>query len=161
MFRDMKGRVVILVLAWVMFACDREPTGRKQIQLTGTWRLISGALVEKGDTTVTDYTGDIEMIKIINDTHFAFLNHNVNRDKDSLATQFSAGGGRYQLNGDQYTEHLDYYTDPQWEGNDFIFTVTIQNDTLTQRGVEKVEGTSIDSLNIEKYVRVKEVSQEK
>jgi hypothetical protein len=43
------------------------------------------------------------------------------------------------LKGDQYTEHLNYYSDPKWEGKTFIFTVSLQNDTLTQRGTEKVE----------------------
>jgi hypothetical protein len=139
-----------------MFSCQQnEPANSEQIQLNGTWQLISGTLIEKGDTTVTDYTRGIQMIKIINDSHFAFLNHDLNKGKDSLATQFVAGGGQYELNGDQYTEHLEYCSDRQWEGNDFVFTVAIKNDTLTQRGVEKVEGTGIDRLNIEKYVRVK------
>jgi hypothetical protein len=70
------------------------------------------------------------MIKIINDSHFSFLNHDLNKGKDSLNTQFVAGGGRYDLEGDQYTEHLEYCSARvKWEGNDFKFTVTIQNDT--------------------------------
>jgi hypothetical protein len=37
--------------------------------LKGTWQLISGTLIEKGDTTITDYTRGVQMIKIINDSH--------------------------------------------------------------------------------------------
>lgn len=148
----MKRYLPILIFACGMLACQAK---KPKIELQGTWQLISGTLIEKGDTTVTDYTRDIQMIKIINDSHFAFLNHTLNKNTDSLARQFSAGGGWYELNGDQYTEHLEYFSDPQWEGNDFEFTVTIQNDTLTQRGIEKIEGTGIDRLNIEKYVRVR------
>jgi hypothetical protein len=152
----MKRYLFFLLSGCGMFSCQQnEPANSEQIQLNGTWQLISGTLIEKGDTTVTDYTRGIQMIKIINDSHFAFLNHDLNKGKDSLATQFVAGGGQYELNGDQYTEHLEYCSDRQWEGNDFVFTVAIKNDTLTQRGVEKVEGTGIDRLNIEKYVRVK------
>ena len=77
------------------------------------------------------------------------------RVKIRLATQFVAGGGRYELAGDNYTEHLEYCSARQWEGNDFVFTVEIKNDTLTQSGIEKIEGTTIDRLNIEKYVRLK------
>lgn len=95
------------------------------------------------------------MIKVINGSHFAFLNHDVNKGKDSLAAQFVAGGGKYELKGDQYTEHLEYCSAREWEGNDFVFTISIQNDTLTQSGVEKVEGTDIDRMNIEKYFKVK------
>ena len=152
----MKRYLFILLAGYGMLSCQRnERATAERIQLDGTWQLISGTLIEKGDTTITNYTRDIQMIKVINDSHFAFLNHDLNKGKDSLTVQFVAGGGRYQLKGDQYTEHLEYCSDRQWEGNDFVFTVSIQNDTLTQRGIEKVEGTTIDRLNIEKYVRVK------
>ena len=152
----MKRYLFILLSGCTMLSCQQnEAANADRIQLDGTWQLISGTFIENGDTTETDYTRDIQMIKIINDSHFAFLNHDLNKGKDSLAAQFVAGGGRYELNGDQYTEHLEYCSDRQWEGNDFVFTVTIKNDTLTQRGIEKVEGTTIDRLNIEKYVRIR------
>ena len=152
----MKQYLLILLSGCALCCCQQKKSATaEETPLKGTWQLISGTLIEKGDTTITDYTREIQMIKIINDSHFAFLNHDLNKGKDSLARQFVAGGGKYELTGDQYTEHLEYCSDRQWEGNDFHFTVTIQNDTLTQRGVEKVAGTSIDRLNIEKYVRVK------
>jgi hypothetical protein len=67
---------------------------------------------------------------------------------------FSAGGGRYKLKGDQYTEYLEYCNDRAWEGNAFLFTVAIRNDTLTQTGMETIEATKVNRRNIEKYVRV-------
>lgn len=85
---------------------------------------------------------------------FAFLQHDLKKGKDSTAV-FAAGAGRYSLNDSLYTEHLEYCSDRNWEGNDFNFTVTIKNDTLTQSGVEKVEGTVINRINIEKYIRLK------
>ena len=151
----MKKYLVVLAVVCTLVACEQREVKTAENPLKGTWQLISGTLIEKGDTTTTDYTRDVQMIKIINDSHFSFLNHDLKKGKDSLAAQFVAGGGRYELNGDQYTEHLEYCSAREWEGNDFAFTVTIQNDTLTQRGTEKVEGTAIDRLNIEKYVRLK------
>jgi hypothetical protein len=121
--------------------------------LEGTWKLISGTLIERGDTTVTDYTGNESMIKIINDSHFAFLRHDLNEGQDSTAI-FVAGGGAYTLEGDQYTEHLEYCSAREWEGNTFQFTVTLDGDTLTQEGVEKVEELGVERLNVEKYVRI-------
>ena len=144
-----------IAVACSLISCQQKEIKTADNPLKGTWQLISGTLIEKGDTTTTDYTKDVQMIKIINDSHFSFLNHDLKKGKDSLAAQFVAGGGRYELNGDQYTEHLEYCSAREWEGNDFAFTITIQNDTLTQRGTEKVEGTTIDRLNIEKYVRRK------
>ena len=55
----------------------------------------------------------------------------------------------------QYTEHLEYCKEREWENNDFSFTVSIIKDTLIQSGIEKIEKTGINRLNTEKYVRLK------
>lgn len=124
-------------------------------QFAGTWKLLEGTIVEKGDTTVTDYTKDKSFIKIINSSHFSFLLHDLGQGKDSANAAFTAGGGRYTLVGNQYTEHLEYCSAREWEGHDFHFTVSIRNDTLIQTGEEKLESEGVNRLNTEKYVRVK------
>ena len=124
------------------------------VPLTGTWKLIKGTTIEKGDTIVKDYTKNISFIKIINETHFAFLQHDLNKGKDTAAV-FASGGGSYLLSDSLYTEHLEYCSDRNWEDNDFKFIVHIQNDTLIQTGVEKVESIGIERINIEKYIRLK------
>jgi len=129
-------------------------TGSTSLPLQGTWRLLSGTLIEKGDTMVTDYSKGVSFIKIINPTHFAFLQHDVKKGKDSTAV-FVAGGGTYSLMDSSYTEHLEYCSAREWEGNDFPFSITIRNDTLIQSGIEKVEGAGVNRINIEKYVRIK------
>jgi hypothetical protein len=153
----MKSQIIFILAVISLSACttkkDPEPTTSTS-QLTGTWKLISGTLTEKGNSTVTDYTKNISFIKIINDTHFAFLQHDLNKGKGADSV-FIAGGGSYSLKDSAYTEHLEYCTARNWEDNNFSFTVTIQNDTLVQRGVEKVEAAGIDRVNIEKYVRIK------
>lgn len=137
-------------------ACQREASEQRDaVSLEGTWQLISGTLIEKGDTTITDYTQKQSMMKVINKTHFAFLSHDLNQGKDSTA-MFGAGGGNYVLNGDQYTEHLVYCNAREWEGHTFQFTVKIQNDTLIQSGVEKIESAGVDRINIERYIRIKD-----
>jgi hypothetical protein len=123
--------------------------------IIGTWQLISGTLIEKGDTTVTDYTKNVSMIKVINNTHFSFLNHDLNHGKDSTNASFAAGGGKYELRGDQYIEHLEYCSDRGWEGHDFSFTIEVKNDTLIQTGIEKLADLGIERFNIERYSRVK------
>ena len=145
---------VILPFALLLSCTSTTTTTTTGVPITGTWRLISGTTITGGDSTVTDYTKGSGMIKIINDSHFAFLKHDLNSPKDS-SNHFDAGGGSYTLTGNAYTEHLDYYADRNWEGKTFDFTVTISNDTLIQRGMEKVEGAGIDREIIERYVRVK------
>ena len=154
----MKILIYLLLPCLVLAACKgNNPKNMAQkttLPIEGTWKLICGTLIEKGDTTVTDYTKDISFIKIINDSHFAFLSHDLHHGKNADSS-FSAGGGRYTIKDSLYTEHLEYCNDRQWEGNDFNFTVTIINDTLTQTGIEKVANTGINRLNIEKYSRMR------
>lgn len=147
-----------IVASAFLFSCgsasgDQEAK-QATLPLAGTWRLITGTTMDKKDTVVTDYTKDKSFIKIINDSHFSFLSHDLNKGK-ALPALFSAGGGSYSLNGDEYTEHLEYCSDREWEGNDFKFKVTINNDTLVQTGIEKIDSIGVDRINTEKYVRVK------
>jgi hypothetical protein len=150
------GLIIIasaLLISWGIKSKKQDNT-EKRLPITGTWKLISGTLIEKGDTTVTWYIKDVSFIKIINDTHFAFLSHDLNKGKDSSA-MYSSGGGSYSLKNNQYTEHLEYCNDRQWEGNDFSFTISINKDTLIQTGIEKVADAGVNRLNIEKYIRWK------
>jgi hypothetical protein len=148
------GFVLILIS---LISCDSKKNSdvpeSSLAPIAGTWKLISGTIIEKGDTSVTDYTQNISFIKIINDTHFAFLQHDVNKGKDSTAV-FVAGGGSYSLKDSLYTEHLEYCSAREWEDNDFIFTIDIKNDTLVQKGMEKIESAGVDRINIEKYIRL-------
>jgi hypothetical protein len=148
----MYSKILFLFIFISIFSCKKEDKNKNQ--LVGTWQLITGTLIEKGDTTITDYTQKISFIKIINDTHFAFMQHDLNKGKDSSAV-FGAGGGKYTLVDSVYQEQLEYCNAREWEGNNFDFVITIQHDTLIQKGIEKVEKAGINRINIEKYVRIK------
>lgn len=145
-----------LLAAWLFFSSCTHSDAPAGLRLDGTWQLISGMTITKNDTV--RYATDFKMIKIINDSHFAFLRHDSNPPKDS-ANHFDGGGGRYTLSGDQYAEHLDFYADRNWEGKLFTFTVKLSNDTLTQTGIEKVEGANVNHVIVEKYVRVSPAAQ--
>ncbi|WP_158795865.1 hypothetical protein [Pedobacter sp. L105] len=152
----MKAKYCMIFLALgLLYACTTKvskPAG--DLHLNGTWQLISGTEISGGIKTVTDYTKKQQMIKIINDTHFAFLKHNLVTNKDST-NHFDAGGGTFTLNGNQYTEHLDYYANKNIEGNTFTFTVSIKNDTLIQQGIEKLKSGGAEKTIYEKYIRLK------
>jgi hypothetical protein len=151
----MKRNIYFFILVVIGLACNSKQPEKEanQTSLVGTWKLLSGTLIEKGDTAVTDYTKNVSFIKIINKTHFSFMKHDLNKGKDSTAS-FDAGGGTYTLVGNTYTENLEYCNARDWEGNAFKFEISIHNDTLIQKGVEKIEKSGIDRLNIEKYLRV-------
>jgi hypothetical protein len=143
------------LLGWIAATCLLYSCATKQTEtpLVGTWELISATATE-GDSTYSTFDANRKMIKLINATHFAFLNHAVQPGSDTAADRFSAGGGKYSLVDSVYTEELDYYVDKAWENNKFKFVVSISNDTLVQKGVEKVEKLGIDRVIVEKYKRV-------
>lgn len=140
---------IILILC-VFSACEKQSSP----SLKGTWQLISATSTEK-DSTFSTFNPKVKMIKIINASHFAFLSHDITGAKDSTKVAFSSGAGTYTLKDSIYTENLEYFIDPQWENHKFEFVVKIQNDTLVQKGVEKLEKLGIDRIIVEKYVRVK------
>ncbi|MEO6548094.1 MAG: hypothetical protein ABIN94_08850 [Ferruginibacter sp.] len=161
----MKSTIGFMAIMIILVSCasqTKEDTSKAKedtlkvatLPIAGTWQLVTGTLIEKGDTVVTDYTKNVSFIKIINDTHFAFLQHDLKKGKDSAAVYVS-GGGLYSLKDSVYTEHLEYCSARTWEGNDFTFNIQIKNDTLIQSGVEKVENAGVNRINTEKYTRVK------
>ena len=150
-----KSTIQFFAAIMLFASCNNEKKqNQNQLPLIGTWELISATSTEK-DSTVSTFNPKIKMIKIINPTHFAFLSHDLNMGKDTTSAAFTAGGGTYTLVDSVYTEHLDYFIDRNWENNKFEFVVKIQNDTLIQKGIEKVEKLGIDHIIVEKYKRVK------
>ncbi|MDB5121251.1 MAG: hypothetical protein JWN56_2469 [Sphingobacteriales bacterium] len=154
----MKASIGIILISGIMMSCGTSST-KKAEQTTpkpivGTWKMISSTLVEKGDTTNTEFSKDQSFIKIINDSHFAFLQHDLRKGKDSTAV-YSSGGGTYALDGNTYTEHLEYCSAREWEGNDFKFTLMLKGDTLIQKGIEVVESAGVNRENTERYIRMK------
>ena len=142
---------IFMTVISVLTACHSRHNRRPII---GTWELISSSSTQH-DSTVSTYDPAFKMIKIINATHFAFFRQKMGTVKDSSTNGFTAGDGRYAQTDSNYTEYLDYYIDRQWENNKFAFVVKIVNDTLVQKGVEKVPGLGVDRVIDERYKRVK------
>ena len=156
----MKQKLILLlsISSILLFSCsvtvNNYDKKNKDIDLIGTWHLISGTTITQKDTVNTDYTKNVYGIKMFNKTHFSFFNHDINKGKDSTAA-FTAGGGRYSLQGSNYTENLEFLNYRDWEGRSFHFPIKIKNDTLVQQGVEKLEDLGINRIIIEKYVKLK------
>jgi hypothetical protein len=150
--------LVTLLLAMTIISCNVEVKNDETTQssdLEGTWELLSETKIEKGDTTFTPAASTQKMIKIINATHFSFVRHDLTQGKDSTTASFVSGAGTYALKDSSYTENLEYCTAREWEGHSFNFTVKIKEDTLVQKGVERLENLGIDRIIIEKYARVR------
>lgn len=148
--------VSLIWLTLLLFSCSYEKDEKtSSTLLEGTWELVAETKIENGDTTFTPASTGERMIKVINKTHFSFLRHDLNGGKDSTHL-FVAGGGTYKLNGNTYTENLEFCNFREWENHSFLFTVSVRHDTLIQQGTEKLEGLNIDRIIIEKYKRVEQ-----
>lgn len=144
-------KLIFLVVCCTLFACTSEKPANP---IEGTWLLLNGITIQQNDSTFTDYTQNQKTIKIINQDHFSFLRHDLNKGADSAAV-FVAGGGKYFLEGNKYTEHLEFCNYREWEDNTFHFEVQLRGDTLVQKGIEKIEELGVDQVIIETYVRLK------
>ena len=143
---------LFILLCLAVMAC-KGPIVDSSENIQDTWRLISGETIRGTDTTFTDYTKDQKVLKIINDTHFSFIRHDLSKGTDTTNALFVAGAGTYQLDGDQYKEYLEFCNYRPWEGHDFEFQILIKVDTLIQTGVEKIEELGVDQIITETYIR--------
>jgi uncharacterized protein (TIGR03067 family) len=94
--------------------------------LAGTWELVSA---EYGGQTAPV---DMKELKMISAKHFMFITYD---RKTSKAIRH--GTGTYTLDGDSYTEHVDFMSGEGTDGatgKDFTFKIKLDGDTLTQTG---------------------------
>lgn len=113
--------------------------------IVGEWQLVSAELTIGSNTFPTFNAETHQMVKIITDSHFAFVSKGPERpqfssyaltDAEKLIafSNFGGGAGRYSITGNKYTEHVEYSQYPNYEGQSLTFSITIEGDTLTQEG---------------------------
>ena len=155
----MKQLLLCLFAALLYTSCKeknktRDSTASSEIQ--GTWKLISNVIITKGDTVIAypEKGKDKIMLKMYNDSHFSFFTHDTKQGKVKDPV-YESGAGTYRLNGDDYAEHLEFCNYREWEDHDFNFKLNIRQDTLVQRGVERIDSLNVNREIIETYVRLK------
>jgi hypothetical protein len=154
----MKYKSFLLLTVLSYTACKQVDHSEKPLSASpvqGTWKLVSNVIITKGDTVVAyPVKGkEQEMIKMYNESHFSFFSHDTKHGKVASPV-YSSGAGTYILSGDDYKEHLEYCNYREWENHDFSFKLTVRNDTLLQRGTEKIDSLNVNREIIETYVRV-------
>ncbi|GLQ17444.1 lipocalin-like domain-containing protein [Maritalea porphyrae] len=135
--------------------------------LLGEWRLVSAELTTKGSTT-SIYDPKWEFVKIFTQTHFAFLTR-LPEDRAPFSAEatdaellrgaksFNAGGGRYDLAGADYIEHIQYCSYPNYEGQSIAFKLTFVDGVLTQEGIYPLKRLGFgdtDGYLVESYERL-------
>jgi hypothetical protein len=142
---------VIGILAVVAFAvavglqAQQEPKESSGSHL-GTWRLTSFNY-GTNQQGFTDFPQAQRRIKLITKTHFTWIQF----DTATKQSQ-SMAGGAYSLNGETYTESIDW-ADSSMEsylGKKHAFTIRVENDKFF------LSGSLADGLKIEEvWERVK------
>ncbi|AMP97859.1 hypothetical protein AY601_0918 [Pedobacter cryoconitis] len=153
----MKFQFLLLAGLTSLAACtDKNPpsTALTNQSIAGTWKLVSSKVTRGAKTEITYPVKGQEMIKLFNGTHFAFFKHDLAKGAVPVPV-YDAGAGTFSLKGDQYQEHLEYCNYRNWENRDFKFTLTLKNDTITQKGIEKIDSLNINQEIVEIYTKIK------
>src|SRR6187402_3398106 len=102
----MRHSILLLV---VLMSCQGNKQSAETLhdKLEGSWQLIYAAHIKK-DTVIRNDPQGTKMMKILNRTHFAFMQHTI--DKNDTTGIYGSGGGTYTLKDSVYTEHLEYCT---------------------------------------------------
>jgi hypothetical protein len=134
---------LLLVLGFFQFTVNLGAADKPNI--VGTWKLVS---TKYGDATEhTKYGTASSRLKIINPTHFTWLEVEANSNK-----VLSSAGGKYTLDANAYTESIEFAGSgmEEYVGKPQKFTVHVDGDKLTQ------SGDLSDGLHIEEvWQRVK------
>ena len=146
----MKLLSIFLILVF-LFGCTTTTVEEKN-PIEGTWELIY-AKSSNTDTTylfpVTDYERNIKMISR---THFVWIAQDTSREDI-----YGFGGGKYTLDGDNYTEYFEMFVNPALVGKSITFKVEVKGDTLIQSGtvpLKKFGFADYDGEDYEVYKRI-------
>ena len=152
----MKLFTILSIIILVFGSCNHEKENslsnveENKKEIIGTWKLIYADIKENDSLTVKDMTKS-DFVKIINSTHFAFFNQDIDN-----AEGFYGGAGSYKLEGNKYTETLNFFGEEVYRGQSFQFTIDILGDTLIQTGLEEVKEANIKRYITEKYIKILE-----
>jgi hypothetical protein len=91
-------------------------------RMTGVWTIKGGE---------ADIPKDSRFLKFITSSRWCVVS-------SSMTTgQLTGGvGGRFTLEGDTYTETVEYSANPDMIGKKLTFKLTVEGDTFTQTGVD-------------------------
>lgn len=142
----MKNIILLFLMLLGLSNCVKKEDSKN---IEGTWKMVYAETIE-GDTIKLKDLSNTTFIKIINKSHFAFFNQ-----ENTSAINFYGGAGTYTLQGDNYTEILNFTAVEAIKNHQFSFKVEIKGDTLIQSGIEKVEAAGMDRFITEKYIKLK------
>jgi hypothetical protein len=120
----------VVVAAWVLMlvlggaALAEESPG----PLDGAWEMVRGTQTGADGTVVEISRSDRQALKIIGSGHFVYIS------QDGPEAFHGAHGGRCTIDGNQYTEHVEYASLEQMRGQSYTFEFRLEGDELRVQG---------------------------
>ncbi len=121
----MRTRHLISIL---LLLCTATAFAQNKMQLVGTWKLVSGKMIQ-GDSSYPYDNKTSDAIKIITPTHFAVMSKNASNDTLEHAT-----AGLVKMDDKNYTEEIQYSSGPTMVGKKAKFTYRIDGDKWYVKG---------------------------
>jgi hypothetical protein len=120
----MKKSAIIVLAVYLLSACGTKPES-SQLSLPGAWQVVK-AKYGKGDFEAPNQS----VVKIFTNNRWVASYYN----KDEKFFD-GAGGGKYELNGNEYTEYIEYFSwDSVAVGQSAKFTMKLEDGLLHQYG---------------------------
>jgi len=135
----------------------------KASPLEGAWELVDAKYAPADPTfSLTTY----RQIKILTKTHWAYLSQDRSAPKLTngsdaellaAAKTFGAGGGTYILDGDTYTEHVEFFATPNLVGASLKFKIKWEGDEWIQTGTLPLKALGWGEKDLELYERYRRI----
>ncbi len=141
-------KLILFIVTVFLFSCS-DPVNK----LEGTWKLVEYKSFVDGKVTWTvPGNADGEQLKSWSGEYFLFVGEFI----ADGTTNPNYGNGTYTLDGNHYTEHIDFHVSKDYSGVDERLLIEFKGDTLIQINPVNVDWTyDKDNYRMEKYVRVK------
>lgn len=124
-------------------SCAQE----EKLSIEGAWKWVNADYSLDIETSPVENEGSI--IKFWTKNHFSFIG----QLKSSSFTEDRYGWGTYELDGNRYTEHIEFHYQDAYQGQSVRMILEIRNDTLIQKW--PVDGNWVLPVkyNTEYYIR--------
>jgi hypothetical protein len=128
-----------------LFSCTTNVQEKKN-PIEGTWELVSGKMTWADSSISYPYSEYHRMIKIISKKHFVFIN------QDTTLEEYSDfGGGTYSLEGDIYTEHIEFFSSSDFIGKSFSFKSEVKGNQWTMSGSFPLKKMGLGEYDVDLY----------
>lgn len=144
----MKTKAVLILTLFTLaisgIACKGQ-VSPEEMNITGVWRLVRNNPAR--DSAMKEFPAEFTEIKQITDGHFSWM-----LMSDAEGTVFNGAGGTYRLDGDTYTETIDYGLPGmvRFIGKQAVYQIGVERDTM------RISGVLDDQIEVrEVWVRVR------